>query len=204
MLKILINEPDAMFRKGMICFLEELFWIKFGRKCEYATEFTLKNIADADVIVLSLRQGERYICFPDLRARRKGIVIGLVDEADNYHKSPSCFADIIYILRRESLKEITQKITATWRSWLMSEGFSRYKTCSGCRYVTISPQQKEIMAGLYRGLSIREIAITLRVNYKTVAAQKYIVMHKYSLKNDHDLLHFLNILRDKSITRLFL
>ncbi|MDY0923345.1 helix-turn-helix transcriptional regulator [Leclercia sp. CFBP8987] len=204
MLKILINEPDAMFRKGMICFLKELFWIKLGRKCEYVTDFTPENIADADVIVLSLRQGERYICFPDLRARRKGIVIGLVDEADNYHKSPSCFADIIYILRRETLKEISQKITATWRSWLMSEGFSRYKTCSGCRYVTISPQQKEIMAGLYRGLSIQEIAIMLRVTYKTVAAQKYVVMRKYSLKNDHDLLHFLGILRDKSITRLFL
>ena len=111
MLKILINDPDLLFRRGMKYFLSDFFCKRFNRHVEFITDYTSENIADADVIILSLCNGERYICLPELRARQKGIIIGLVDEEDDSRISPSCFADIVYILRREPLSEITRKLT---------------------------------------------------------------------------------------------
>lgn len=200
MLKILINDSDILFRRGMKSFLSELFCNRFNRQVEFITEYTAENIADADVIILSLCSGERYICFPELRVRRKGIIIGLVDENDFHTRSPSCFADIVYIMRREPLSQITHKLTIAWLKWVVNEEFQPYKTCIGCKHVTLSHQQKGIMDGLYRGRSVQEVAAEMNVAYKTVAAHKYMVMRKFSLKNDYDLFRFLGMLREKSVT----
>lgn len=204
MLKILINESDVLFRRGMKYFLSDLFCKRFKRQVEFITDYTQENIANADVIVLSLRTGERYTCFPELRARRKGIIIGLVDENDYHEKSPSCFADIVYIVRREPLSAITDRLTVAWQKWLASEDFPQYKSCLGCKHFTLSLQQREIMSGFYHGNTVKDVARMLNINYKTVAAHKYIVMRKFSLKNDYELFRFLGMLREKNEIRLFL
>lgn len=203
MLKILIHEADVMFRRGMKYFLSDFFCKRFNRQVEFIADYTPENIADADVIILSLCNGERYTCFPELRARRKGIIIGLVDENDLRERSPSCFADIVYIIRRAPLSEITHKLTVAWQAWLVSECFPRYKSCLGCKHIRLSLHQREVMTGLYLGRSIQEVAIDMNVTYKTVAAHKYIVMRKLSLKNDYDLFRFLGKLREKSGSVLF-
>ena len=204
MLKILINESDLMFRNGMIYFLGDLFRKKYGKEPEFLTDYTADNIAVADVIIISLCKGERYICFPELSVRRKGIIVGLVDDIDNSTKSPSCFSDIVYILRRESINEITHKLTVAWQKWLMSNSFSRHQTCFGCNHLTLTHQQREIMSAFYQGRSVHQVAKKMKINYKTVTAHKYLVMHKFNLKSDYDLYRFLGVLRDKSITRVFL
>lgn len=204
MLKILINESDALFCRGMKYFLSDFFYKSFKRQVEFITDYTQENIADADVIVLSLCNGERYTCFPELRARRKGIIIGLVDENDYREKSPSCFADIVYIVRRESLNAVTDRLTVAWQKWLASEDFTQYKTCLGCKHLTLSLQQREIMSGFYHGNTVKDVARILNISYKTVAAHKYYVMRKFSLKNDYELIRFLGMLREKNEIRLFL
>lgn len=204
MFKILIHESDLMFLSGMQYFLSDYFKTMLGKEPEFLTDYTADNIAIADVIILSLCKGERYTCFPELRVRRKGIIIGLVDEEDKSSRSPSCFADIVYIMRRASIKEITWKLTVAWQKSLMNNGFSRHKSCLGCHHLTLTQQQEEIITGLYQGRSVKEVATKMNINYKTVTAHKYIVMRKFSLKSDYDLLRFIDRLRDKSITRLFL
>jgi DNA-binding CsgD family transcriptional regulator len=204
MLKILINESDSLFLSGMKHLLSDLFREKFGLESEFITNLTAYNIAIADVIILSLCQGERYTCFPELRMRNKGIIIGLVDEIDNSTKSPYCFADIVYIMRRASINEVTRKLTIAWQKWSMCTFFSRYKSCFGCSHVTLTHQQEGVMAEFYQGRSAHQVAKKMNINYKTVAAHKYIVMHKFRLKSDYDLLRFLKMLRDKSTTRLFI
>lgn len=204
MLKILINESDSLFLSGMTYFLSNFFRKKFGLESEFITDYTADNIAIADVIILSLCPGERYTCFPELRMRRKGIIIGLVDKIDNSTSSPYCFADIVYIMRRASINEVTRKITIAWQKWSMSDFFSQYKSCFGCNHLTFTHQQEEVMAEFYQGRSIHQVAKNMNINYKTVTAHKYMVMHKFSLKSDYDLLRFLGMLRDKSISRLFI
>lgn len=204
MLKILINESDLMFRNGMTYFLSDLFKKRFGQDSDFITDYTADNIAIADVIILSLCKGERYTCFPELRARRKGIIIGLVDEYDNSSKSPSCFADIIYIMRRASLNEITWKLTVAWQNLLTSKSFSQPLSCFGCNHLRLTHQQEEVMSEFYRGCTVKQVAKNMNINYKTVTAHKYLVMHKFNLKSDCDLLRFIDMLREKNITRLFL
>lgn len=204
MLKILINESDVLFCRGMKDFLSELFCKRFNRQVDFLADFTQENIANADVIVLSLCNGERYLCFPELRARRKGIIIGLVDKNDFQERSPSCFADIVYIVRREPLCAITDKLTVTWEKWLVSEGFPQYRSCLGCKHFILSLQQREIMSGFYYGNTVKDVAKILNIDYKKVAAQKYIVMRKFKLKSDYELFRFLGMLREKNETRLFL
>lgn len=204
MLKIIINETDVMFCRGMKDFLSDLFCKRFNRQVDFLADYTQENIADADVIVLSLCNGERYLCFPELRARRKGIIIGLVDKNDFQERSPSCFADIVYIVRREPLSTITDKLSVAWQKWLASENFPQYRSCLGCKHFTLSLQQREIMSGFYHGNSVKDVARILNINYKTVAAHKYTVMRKFSLKNDYELFRFLGMLGEKNDTRLFL
>jgi len=200
MVKVLIKESDLMFRQGIEYYLSDFFWRKFRRDVEFITEYTAENIADADVIVLSMCNGERYTCFPELRARRKGIIIGLVDERD-YRRSPLCFEDIVYITRRESLEAITHQLSMAWHKWLVSDVFPPYLSCQGCKHYTLSLQQREILEKIYKGRSLHQIARNMNIAYKTVAAHKYMVMRKFSLKGDNDLLRFTGMLRDKSITQ---
>ena len=204
MLKILINESDVIFHYGMKYFLSEFFWQRFMRMPEFLTDYTHENIANADVIILSLRNGERYTCIPGLQTRRQGIIIGLVDDIDTCKRSPACFEDMIFIQRRESLSSITQKLTIAWKNWLMSETFPCHKTCLGCKHFKLSFQQREIMARLYQGRSVQEVATSLHISYKTVASHKYNVMRKFSLKNDQELFRFLGMLSQKNETRLSL
>ncbi|WP_039029619.1 helix-turn-helix transcriptional regulator [Leclercia adecarboxylata] len=203
MLKVLIKESDLMFRQGIEYFLSDFFWRRFSQEVAFITGYTSENIADADVIVLSMCNGERYTCFPELRDRRKGIIIGLVDERDP-RRSPNCFEDIVYITRRGPLEEVTNKLYVAWHKWLSSNVFPQYKSCLGCKHHTLSLQQQEIMAGFYYGNTVKEVANVLNINYKTAAAHKYIVMRKFSLKNDYELFRFLGMLREKNETRLFL
>lgn len=203
MIKVLIKESDLMFRQGIEYYLCDFFWRRFRQEVEFVTDYTAENIADADVIVLSMCTGERYTCFPELRARRKGIIIGLVDEND-HSRSPTCFEDIVYITRRGTLEEITNKLYVAWHKWLSSNAFPDYQSCLGCKHYALSLQQREIMAGFYHGNTVKDVAMMLNINYKTVAAHKYIVMRKFSLKNDYELFRFLGMLREKNEIRLFL
>ena len=198
MLKILINDPDLLFRRGMKYFLSDFFCKRFNRHVEFITDYTSENIADADVIILSLCNGERYICLPELRARQKGIIIGLVDEEDDSRISPSCFADIVYILRREPLSEITRKLTFAWQKWIEIQEFQGYKSCFGWKHVSLSLTQLEIITGLNKGYSFQEVAINMNITYKTVTTHKYLIMRKFCLRNDYDLFRFLGRLNQKS------
>lgn len=204
MLKILINEPDVMFNLGIKFFINDFFRQSFGRQATFLIEYNSENIAEADVIILSMCNGERYTCFPELRARRKGIIIGLVDENDEQKKSPTCFEDIIYVTRRESLGDFSQKLYVAWHKWIMNGVFPQHQSCLGCRQQTLSLQQRDIMIGLHQGNTVKEIAELLHINYKTVATHKYCVMRKFCLKNDHDLFRFLRMLSKKSESRFFL
>ncbi|EPF0314711.1 helix-turn-helix transcriptional regulator [Enterobacter chuandaensis] len=198
MLKILINDPDLLFRRGMKYFLSDFFFKRFNRQVEFITDYTSDNIADADVIILSLCNGERYICLPELRARKKGIIVGLVDEEDDSRGSPYCFADIVYIQRREPLSEITRKLTAAWQKWIENQEFQGYKSCFGCKHVSLSLTQLEIITGLNKGYSFQEVATNMNITYKTVTTHKYLIMRKFCLRNDYDLFRFLGRLNQKS------
>jgi DNA-binding CsgD family transcriptional regulator len=204
MIRILINDNDLLFMNGMEFLFKELFEHHFNENVKYLSEYTHENIALSDVIVLSLCKGERYTCFPELRARTKGIIIGLLNEEDTPEMSPSCFSDIVYITRNSSLNSITNKIIAVWSKWLTSKVYVADTYCLWCKHRQMSEYQFQLLEHFRRGKTINEIANELGVNSKTIFAHKYLVMHKFNLRTDSDLKAFLDMLAKKvSITMNF-
>ncbi|HAS1959689.1 LuxR C-terminal-related transcriptional regulator [Enterobacter cloacae] len=197
MISVLINDTDLLFKNGMQFLFMDIFASHFNESVEFLEEYTPDNIALADVIVLSLCPGERYTCFPELQARTRGIIIGLVSEEATSEPSPSCFSDIIYITRNSSRNGMTNKIRTVWGKWLTSKKFEALPYCLWCKHRQMSEHQFRLMEYLHQGKTINRIAQELGINSKTIFAHKYLVMHKFNLRNDNELKHFLDMLAKK-------
>ncbi|EPG2868344.1 helix-turn-helix domain-containing protein [Klebsiella pneumoniae] len=65
-------------------------------------------------------------------------------------------------------------------------------SCCDCQPTRLSPQQIRIMTCLYEGMSVQQIADELMISEKTVYAHKYMVMRKFNLRNDYELMLLLN------------
>lgn len=202
MISILIKDSNSLFSHGLQVFLKELFKRDFSQKVSFVVDYTPENIAAADVIVLSLCRGERYTCSPELRSRKKGVIIGLINEEEAVGPSPSCFEDITYINRGSSLSEMAGKIGAVWKKWLASAQFKQCFSCVSCSCRQMSSRQLQIMALYYKGLTVKQIAFKMGLNHKSVSAYKYQVMNKYNLRNDTELLAFLNVLANKNASTM--
>ncbi|HDC4833482.1 TPA: response regulator transcription factor [Enterobacter cloacae] len=188
MLNILIQETDQFFHHGLQCFFVEFFLRNFKQQIHFEAELSRDNISAADIIVLSFCMGEALVCFPELQARQKGIVIGLVEDEYHFSALPSCFNDIIFISRRASLDRISQVLFIAWYRAELAGNSWKQKSCAECQHKILSPQQKRIMANFYRGLSVVQIAHALKISDKTVFTQKYVMMQKFNLRTDFELI----------------
>lgn len=76
MLNIVIKETDAFFRAGLQCFLVDFFFHNFKHLLHFDGELSHENVSAADIIFLSLCQGETLTCYPELQARKKELWLG--------------------------------------------------------------------------------------------------------------------------------
>jgi len=198
MLNILIKETDLFFRAGLQYFLVDFFSRNFKHHLHFNYVFTADSVSMADIVVLSLCNGEMLTCFPEFKYRKKGIVIGLVDDAFRFQAMSSCFQDIIFISRNASLDQVSETLFIAWLK-MQLPGYSWNKnTCLNCQHRVLSPQQVRIMVSFYRGLSVMQIADALRISDKTVFTHKYILMQKFDLRSDYELIALLNRLVAKN------
>ena len=197
MLNILIQETDLFFQAGLQYFFEDFFEHNFHRPIRFNAGLTEGNVIQADIIVLSLCQGETLICFPELQAREKGIVIGLVDDEHRFSALPSCFQDIIFLSRRASLDRISGALfLALFRTQLPGYTWNK-KSCFECQHKVLSPQQIRIMVNFYQGHSVVQTANILKMSDKTVFTHKYMMMQKFNLRSDYELIVLLRRLMEK-------
>lgn len=197
MLTILIQETDLFFQAGLRYFFEDFFAHNFHHRIRFSLDLTHDNVSQADIIVLSLCQGETLTCFPELLSRQKGIVIGLVDDELRFTALPSCFQDIIFIPRRASLDRICGALFIAWfRTQLPDYAWSK-KSCFECRHKDLSRQQIRIMVNFYRGLSVVQTASALKMSDKTVFTHKYMMMQKFNLRSDYELVVLLRRMMEK-------
>ena len=66
--------------------------------------------------------------------------------------------------------------------------------CERCPQRKLSPQQRIIAAAIYQGLTVNAIARKFSLCNKTVFAHKRLIMSKFHLRNDLDLLLLLRYL----------
>ncbi|HBL5464055.1 helix-turn-helix transcriptional regulator [Enterobacter hormaechei] len=197
MLNILIQETDLFFQAGLQSFFDDFFKHNFHRSITFHLALTNENVSQADIIVLSLCQGETLTCFPELLARQKGIVIGLVDDELRFSALPSCFQDIIFLPRRVSLDRISGVLFIAWFRTQLPGYTLNKKTCFDCQHKGLSRQQIRIMVNFYRGLSVVQTANALKMSEKTVFTHKYMMMQKFNLRSDYELIVLLRRLMEK-------
>ena len=200
MVNVLINETETLYCYALKKLIVDLFGTQFGCEIDFMTEFTRENISNADLMVLSLCRGEPFICTPELLARRKGVMIGLVN-GEHYSKEtlPACFQEMIFVSRDAPLSDFYRVFSSAWHTLQRHEEIRVNPVCAECQHRTLSPRQTVIMASLYQGLSTPAIAQKLKIDSKTVYAHKYDVMQKFQLESDHHLQALLTRMRDKNM-----
>jgi len=197
-LNIFIKNDNYFFRVGFSKLMESLFPdVLFNM--HVINDFDKEVIVDADIMALNLCRGEEFVCHPELLNRRVGLLIGLVDKRFMRPGGalPLCLQDMVFIQQDEQINRIMAKIK---RIHLLMQAPSMDKPdvrCCECRHRKLSPQQKKVAAALHEGLPVSDIARKLALCTKTVFSHKRIIMSKFNLRNDLDLLLLLKYLQMK-------
>ncbi|TDN64416.1 LuxR C-terminal-related transcriptional regulator [Scandinavium goeteborgense] len=194
MLKIAIEDSNSFYKKGFGLFLEELFchMQNSSVKVESLTE---QNVLLADVIVKGFNAGAQFICHPVLKFRRRSsLIIGIYNGKKDLHHNglPLCINDIIFISRFESLHSASEKISIAWKSVKANPIISNSNECLRCKHRILTPQQTLIAKSLLRGNDIFNTSKKLGIDIKTISAHKRLIMKRFGLKSDCELLIFLN------------
>jgi DNA-binding CsgD family transcriptional regulator len=192
MLNVIIRCDDLFFRSGFSLLLQEIFPAGLSET---------QTVPGADIIVFHLCRGEEFICHSELLHRGSGLLIGLVDD-DNVRMSralPLCLKNMIFIQRTETTQSVIMKIKLAWLSLLESMPNTPRNPCQGCPHRTFSPQQQKIATALAEGLSVNAIASSLSLGYKTVFTHKKMIMDKFHLRNDAELLSLLRCMQQAQI-----
>ena len=200
MLNIAIDDKDSLYRNGMEIFLEELFLEEQKESVQFDS-LTKVNAIQADVIVKSFVAGAEYICQPILKFRSKpGLIIGVYDgNKSPYHEGlPLCIKNIVFVSRSEPLRTARKQVIEAWKDNIENPEALPCKKCLKCKYRTLTPQQMMIAKYLLWGNDIIDIAGLLAINVKTVSAHKRLMMSKFNLSSDCELLHFLHNLKKHS------
>lgn len=200
MINILIKDSDVLYRHGMMQYLTEILSKHSDKQLHFTQEFNRDTVRQADIIVLELCKGENYTCIPELSSRKQGIIFGLVDDAfDKIAPGTQCIEDIVFIRRSAPLNDIGRTILKLWSKHNQPATKMHCSNCFSCRHRRMSRQQTRIMARYFHGRTIPEIAKELRINDKTIYSHKYVVMNKFNLASDYELLIFLNKLKESTI-----
>lgn len=203
-MNILITDPYEFYRHGLQHFFIDTFYGYISENIFFLTDYDPLSFYQADVTVLTLSPGEHFMCIPELRARQKGIVIGLVDESLEINSIlPLCFSDMIIIHRRESLDEIKNKILSAWQKAPQQKIPWCKDFCMSCHRKDFTIRQGMIMSFIYQGMLQSEIAKKLTIAEKTVSTHKCLIMKKFKLRTDRDLIHFLRKLAGKNVLPVF-
>ncbi|HKM95722.1 MAG TPA: LuxR C-terminal-related transcriptional regulator [Buttiauxella sp.] len=197
MLNIAIDDSDSLYRNGMEIFLEELFLEEQNEPVQF-NALTRSNATQVDIIVKSFVAGAEYICQPMLKYRNKpGVIIGIYDgdKSPHHNELPLCIKNIVFINRSEPLSKAREQVVQAWEDSVKNAKTLNGKKCLKCKYRTLTPQQLTIAKHLLRGHDLIGIAKLLEINVKTVSAHKRLMMNKFNLTSDCELLQFLNNLK---------
>lgn len=193
MLKIVIDDIDAIFCSGMEAYLRDYFSYQQGMPVEF-NRLSIESISEADIIIKGFEAGQTSFCPPLLKHRKKGsLFFGVYGDFHRPQHSnlPLCIKDIVYINRRDPVDKIRDIIAKRYHS--AKEEFS-LRHCGNCKCVTLTRKQAAIISMLVIGASIDNIALALDVSEKTVYAHKANLMKRLGIRSTCQLLRLINTL----------
>ncbi|WP_236327399.1 LuxR C-terminal-related transcriptional regulator [Enterobacter bugandensis] len=198
MINVLIKEDDFLYHHSLRSFVEDFFNNECTKKVNFLNGYDVENIARAGIIVYAFSKGEHYTCFPELKCARKCVIIGIT-EAEEPPSSflPLCIQQTFFVSRSASLYLLKRVLRQAWSAYSAPVIPVLSKACLSCKHKTLSQRELNIMAGLFKGESVKNIAREMMLTPKTIYAHKYAVMHKFNLSSEHELLELLNRLLEK-------
>lgn len=194
MLIIAFDDANLMYRQGMEHLLQQLPLEGADGDIEYQP-LTKNNAKDADVVVKSFVQGEEFLCLPIFKFRNKtGMIIGLYEgDKTPYHSDlPLCISNVVFVSRKEPLSETRERVIQTWKERNEVESNQSYMKCLKCKCRKLTSQQYAIIKYMLDGKDIQDIADLLDISAKTVSAHKRMIMAKFNLNSDYELLQLFN------------
>lgn len=191
--KVVCTNENYFFRLGISKIIEEA--LLSDTSVEFLPAYDAKNLCQADFILISVAQWRLYMCQPAYRDRKPGsILMVFVDDIEDITPEhlPLCYRSLIIISRRDSVRNIADKII---RFWLGNQGSARGfvpTDCSHCDFARITVVQLQVLCFLKKGYSVGQTAKRLNLSAKTIYAHKYNVMKKFSLSGDMAFNAFVN------------
>lgn len=198
MINILIKEEDFLYHHSLRSFISDFFKNEYAKNVHFLKGYVPENIARAEIIVYAFSKGEHHTCFPELKSARKCVIIGIT-EAEEPSSSflPFCIQQAYFVSRSAPLYLLKRVFRQAWVAYSASAIPVFLKACESCKHKRLSQRELNIMAGLYKGESVKNIAREMMLTPKTIYAHKYAVMHKFNLSSEHELLELLNRLLEK-------
>ncbi|WP_176504348.1 LuxR C-terminal-related transcriptional regulator [Enterobacter sp. CC120223-11] len=201
MISVLIKGEDAFWLNGMKYVLSDALGYQGLQNVCFLPDYSTDSIQKADLIIIRLQPGESISCIYELRHRRQGVIIGVVDSLDSKRvQRPTCFQDMVFITMNSSVEWTKLFIQDIWEKYNLNAWHHEENVCFHCPRKALSFQQARIMTLFYAGRTMPEIAGKLSINIKTVFSQKYLVMRRFNLRSDYELHKFLSTQLVKTIS----
>jgi DNA-binding CsgD family transcriptional regulator len=198
MINVLIKEEDFLYHHSLRSFIGDFLRNEYAKDVNFLKGYEAENIARAEIIVYAFSKGEHHTCFPELKSAHKCVIIGITDaEKPSSSFLPFCIQQTFFVSRSASLCLLKRVFRQAWAAYSTSAIPVFLKACESCKQKALSQRELNIMAGLYKGESVKNIAREMMLTPKTIYAHKYAVMQKFNLSSEHELLEFLNRLLEK-------
>lgn len=146
---------------------------------------------DADVAFFEFSHEYLFDCERWMQ-KKNGVVlvcysVGVLRTAQYF---PECFRDVLFFdketallhVLKECLKRVENKI----------ERIDSH--CAFCKKMNLSKQQGKLLTCFSRGLTTLETARLMNISPRTVFSHKYILMRKFGVNSDSQLLKLINCL----------
>ena len=199
-MNVVFDDDYTLYLTGMEWLLTDLFG--HSESINFSV-MDRDSITQADIIVKSFSAGERFLCQPVMKMRQQGcLVIGIYDggSAPTSGGLPLCFSNTVFINRSESLDQIRELVYRGMRRSLLETQHPSKQNCMVCNHQTLTLQQASVATRFYLGEETHTIARKMQISTKTVSSHKYLIMKKFNLGTDQDLLNLLNLLKDQLIS----
>lgn len=197
MINIIIDCKDQLYRQGITLMIANILQLTSSEDLSFSSRLESDAIEKADIIVKYFSAGEKYICQPVFLDRKKrSLMIGLYDGKDEHFTFlPQCIDDIVFINCNKPLNEVVDLIHSGWQRCHSENLIQKIPNCQNCRHRTLSAQQVKVASYIRAGINTNLIAERLNITPKTVCAHKRMIMMKFNLKNDKELITLLSILK---------
>lgn len=198
-MNVVFEDSYTLYRIGMEWLLTDLF----GHSEQvHFNVLDSDSIKHANIIVKNFSAGEQFLCQPMIKMRPQGcLVIGIVEGETRLAcgQLPLCLSNSVFINRSDSRDKIVGLVMHGWLRSLLEAQDPAKQNCLVCHHQTLTVQQASFATHFYLGEETHAIARKMKISTKTVSSHKYLIMKKFNVGTDQDLLILLHLLKNQLI-----